>query len=99
MRAYQAYRQPDLDLAFWRTASGFEVDIVAGELDLAIEVKAGSRVHDGDLRGVRALADEHTVRRLIVVSLETQPRTAAGGIEVLPWRLFLERLWAGELGV
>lgn len=99
LRAYQAYRQPDLDLAFWRTASGFEVDIVAGELDLAIEVKAGSRVHDGDLRGVRALADEHTVRRIVVVSLETQPRTAAGGIEILPWRLFLERLWAGDLGV
>jgi predicted AAA+ superfamily ATPase len=99
LRAYQAYRQPDLDLAFWRTASGFEVDFVAGELDLAIEVKAGSRVHDGDLRGMRALADEYTVRRLVVVSFETQPRTAAGGIEVLPWRLFLERLWAGDLGV
>ena len=99
LRAYQAYRQPDLDLAFWRTASGFEVDIVAGDLGLAIEVKAGSRVHDGDLRGLRALADEHTVRRLVVVCLETQPRTVTGAIEVLPWRLFLERLWAGDLGV
>ncbi len=99
LRAYQAYRQPDLDLAFWRTASGFEVDFMAGELDLAIEVRAGSRVHDGDLRGVRALAGEHAVRRLVVVSLETEPRTVAGGIAVLPWRHFLERLWAGDLGV
>lgn len=99
LRAYQAYRQPDLGLAFWRTASGFEVDFLAGELDLAIEVKAGSRVHDGDLRGLRALGGEHAVRRLVVVSLESEPRTVAGGIEVLPWRLFLDRLWAGDLGV
>ncbi len=99
LRAYQAYRQPDLDLAFWRTASGFEVDFVAGDLDLAIEVKAGTRVHDGDLRGLRALADEHVVRRRVVVCLETQARVVTGGIEVLPWRLFLDQLWAGDLGV
>jgi predicted AAA+ superfamily ATPase len=99
LRAYQTYRQPDLELRFWRTAAGHEVDFIAGDLDLAIEVKGGSRVHDGDLRGLRALAEEGRVRRRVVVCLETEPRRLSDGIEVLPWRVFLARLWSGELDV
>jgi len=99
LRAYQAYRAPDMELSYWRTASGYEIDVIVGDLDLAIEIKSGNRVHDGDLRGLRAIAEEHRIRRRIVVCLESAPRTLADGIEVLPWRHFLERLWAGDLGV
>jgi predicted AAA+ superfamily ATPase len=99
LKAYQAYRQPDMDLRYWRTASGYEVDFVLGNLDVAIEVKGGTRVHDGDLTGLRALGEEHRIRRAVVVSLERQSRTLAPGIEVLPWRMFLARLWDGDLGV
>jgi predicted AAA+ superfamily ATPase len=98
LKAYQAYRQPDLDLYFWRTAGGHEVDFILGDLDVAIEVKGG-RVHEGDFSGLRALGQEHRVRRSIVVSLEREPRTAQGGIEVLPWETFLRQLWGAELGV
>src|SRR5206468_8149368 len=62
LKAYQAYRQPDLDLYFWRTAGGHEVDFILGDLDAAIEVKGG-RVHEGDFGGLRALGEEHRVRR------------------------------------
>ncbi|MBI4700570.1 MAG: hypothetical protein HY744_05305 [Deltaproteobacteria bacterium] len=61
-----------------------------------IEVKASARVHDGDLRALRALAEEHRVRHRIVACLEREPR-AVGGIQVLPWRMLLERLYAGEI--
>ena len=86
-------------MRFWRTASGYEVDYIAGDLDLAIEVKGAGRVHDGDLRGLVALAEEARVRRRVVVCLEAEPRRLGDGIEVLPWRIFLARLWAGDLGV
>jgi predicted AAA+ superfamily ATPase len=99
LKAYQAYRQPDLDLFFWRTASGYEVDFIAGNLDLAIEVKGAGRVHEGDTSGLRALREEYRVKRCVVVCLERKPRTMAPGIEVLPWELFLQRLWNGDLGV
>jgi hypothetical protein len=29
--------------------------------------------------------------------MERTPRKLADGIEVWPWQLFLERLWAGDL--
>lgn len=99
LKAYQAYRQPELDLRFWRTASGYEVDFVLGEFDLAVEVKGSARVHDGDLRGLRALREEHHLKRAVVVSLERQPRTLADGIAVLPWTVFLQQLWGDDLGL
>jgi predicted AAA+ superfamily ATPase len=99
LRAYQAYRAPDLEIRFWRTASGQEVDFILGDMRLAIEVKGGARVHDGDLRGLRTLAEESRARKSIVVCLEREPRNVAPAIEILPWRRFTERLWGDELGL
>jgi predicted AAA+ superfamily ATPase len=93
---YRRYRAPDLPLAFWRTSTGREVDFLVGDIDLAVECKSAARVHDGDLVGLRALAEEQEFRHRIVVSLESEPRRLDDGIEVLPWDIFLDRLWAGE---
>lgn len=99
LKAYQAYRNPDLEIAFWRTASGIEVDFIVGEMELAIEVKASRRVHAGDVRPLLALAEEHRVRRSVIVSFEAEPRRVDRTVEVLPWRSFLQRLWSGDLEV
>lgn len=96
---YRRYRAPDLEVRFWRTSTGQEVDFVLGAMSAAIEVKGASRVHDGDLRGLRALRDSHSVKRAVLVCLEKEPRVVAPKIEVLPWRAFVERLWAGDLAV
>jgi len=96
LRAYQAYRQPDLPITFWRTAAGQEVDFILGDKELAIEIKGSARVHDGDLRSLAALKEDGPVRRCVIVCLEDELRRLFRGLEVLPWRLFLQRLWAGE---
>ena len=97
LRAWRAYRDPEATIAFWRTSTGREVDFIVGDMELAIEVKAGSRVHDGDLRNLRALAEERPVRRRVVVCMESEPRVV-DGIEILPWRRFLESLWSEGMG-
>lgn len=97
VKAYQAYRNPDLPIAYWRTAAGQEVDFILGEKDLAVEVKGAARVHEGDLRGLRALREDGPVGRSILVCLEGEPRKISRDLEILPWRLFLERLWGGDL--
>lgn len=99
LRAYQAYRNPDLPIAFWRTAGGHEVDFLLGEKDLAIEVKGSARVHEGDLRALRALREDGPVRHRVIVCLEEEPRILESGIEVLPWQMFLHRLWDGDFGL
>lgn len=98
LKAYQAYRNPELDLYFWRTSTGLEVDFILGAMEVAIEVKGSARVHKADFKGLKALCEEQEVNRTIVVSLESAPRKTESGIEVLPWQHFLELLWSGELG-
>jgi uncharacterized protein len=98
MKAYQAYANPELDLHYWRTSTGLEVDFILGEMQVAVEVKAG-RVHDGDLAGMKTLLSECRLKRAVVVSMETQRRTIQDRIEVLPWREYLAELWSGALGV
>jgi uncharacterized protein len=99
LKAYQAYRNPELDIRYWRTSTGFEVDFILGDMNAAIEVKGSQRIHSKHTRGLRALMEEHTVGRTIIVSLEQEPRKLDPSIEVLPWQVFLEVLWSGELGV
>lgn len=96
LRAYQAYKKPDLPIYFWRTSTGQEVDFILGELDLALEIKGSSNVHEGDIRPIAALIDDAPVKKAVIVSLDKQHRILERGIEVLPWRMFIERLWSGE---
>ncbi len=74
LKAYQAYRNPELDIRYWRTSTGFEVDFILGDMNVAIEVKGSRRVHSTHTRGLRALLEEHTVKRAVIVSLEKQSR-------------------------
>ena len=78
---------------YWRSKSQFEVDFVVGEL--AVEVKAKKAVSHRDLRGLRALREENRLSHYVLVSLEPMARRV-DGIDILPWREFLTRLWGGE---
>jgi predicted AAA+ superfamily ATPase len=96
LRAYLDYRRLDLDLTFWRTHAGHEVDFVVGD-DIGIEVKASRRVTPRDTKGLVAVGEETRLRRKIMVSTEPRERTTDEGVLVLPVRTFFERLWGDEL--
>jgi hypothetical protein len=50
------------------------------------------------LRGLRELSAEHPrVKKRFVVSLDSQMRRTEDGIEVLPYGVFAQRLWQGDL--
>lgn len=98
LTAHIAYRELDLPLAYWRVASGIEVDFVVGDLALAIEAKASERISADHLRGLRSIAqDQPRLRRRIVVCLEPKRRKTDDGIEILPVASFLEELRNGRL--
>ncbi len=96
LKAYLDYRRLDLDLAFWRTHAGHEVDFVIDGA-VAIEVKASHRVSDGDLKGLRALAEETTLKTRMVVSMEPRERRTDDGIAIVPVAQFFEELWEGRI--
>ena len=97
LSAYRAYRNPGMQLAFWRLAGGTEVDFVVDDFRLALEAKATRRVHSDHLKGLREVAVDHRVQRRAVVSLDERPRRTDEDIDVLPWRTFTAQLWAGDL--
>ncbi len=81
-------------LCYWRSKSGFEVDFILAD-KTAIEVKAKPNVASRDMRGIQALKQEALLKNYLVVSLEDAPRRHEG-IDILPWRLFLENLWGNQ---
>jgi len=95
--AYLAYVGKDRALAYWRTSSGFEVDLIVGAMDLAIECKSARELRAADLKGLRALRQEHAPRRSLVVCRTQTRRRTEDGIEIMPWHAFCEELWAGDL--
>jgi predicted AAA+ superfamily ATPase len=97
LAAYRAYRGFAFELAYWRLASGIEVDFVIDDLRLAVEAKATTRVHADHLRGLRELRADHRVGKRVVVSMEQRPRRTDDGIEILPAGTFGQRLWADDL--
>jgi predicted AAA+ superfamily ATPase len=97
VRAFLNYRGLDFPLCYWRTSSGFEVDLIVGNMLLAIECKSSRTVRSNDLKGLRALADEHPGGSRLLVSRVETARKTEDGIEIMPWQAFCTELWNGGL--
>ena len=98
LSAFIDYREWDGAIAYWRLAGGTEVDFVLGDMRLAIEAKATSRITRDHLKGLRSLTVDHAdVGRRVVACLEPRARRTEDGIDILPAEAFVRRLWEGEL--
>ena len=99
--AYRGIKQKRFDIHYWRTKTGLEVDFILGNAEIAIEIKISTQVHAEDLRGLKAFCEEHPHTKAIVVSQDAAPRKLILKnrliITILPWRYFLEQLWATEV--
>lgn len=94
--AYRHYSKIEFPITFWRTASGSEVDLILGDADVAIEVKSSTNIGDRP-KGLHLFHEEHKCRKSFVISMEHRPRKISSKITVLPWQVFCERLWAGDI--
>lgn len=72
------------------------MDFILGDHEVAIEVKSTDKVQSHHLKGLKAFSEEYAVKKLIVVSTDTLEKKI-GDIHILPWKIFLEKLWAGEI--
>ena len=95
--AYRSYQEKDFRMAFWRTKDGHEVDFVLEDGLVAIECKGTSTLSSSDFKGIKAFVEEHKPQKAIIVCQERVPRKREDGIEVLPWKIFLQKLWGGKL--
>lgn len=94
--AYIGYFRPLQNLSYWRTSSGYEVDAIIGNAEVAIEIKSSGEVQSHHTKGLKAFSEEFPDCRLTLVSLDKYPHRI-NNIEVYPVSEFLKRLWNGDL--
>lgn len=96
LRAWLSYTESDEGLAYWRTYSGQEVDVIIGDARVAIEIKSSEEVQSRHLKGLKAFAEENPEARLMIVSLDPIERKI-GNIECIYVFNFFHQLWNGGL--
>lgn len=97
LRAYLSYRHSNRQLSYWHTQDNkYEVDVVIGNAEVAIEVKSSKSVTSSDTRGLRVFGEEYPNAKLILLSQEERPRLH-NNIEIWPVGLFLKRLWEDKM--
>lgn len=96
--AYLSYNNKDNALSYWHTYTNQEVDAVLGDAKVAIEIKSSTQVHPRQLSGLKAFKEEHPDARLVMVSLDAQPRLL-NGVEIYPANVFLQKLWLHEFEI
>jgi predicted AAA+ superfamily ATPase len=94
--AHSHYSDLNYPVYYWRTASQLEVDVILGDNEVAVEVKSSSMVNSRHLKGLKSFAEEYKVKKMLVVSTDPYPRQI-DEITVLPWQLFLQQLWEGQI--
>ncbi len=95
VKAFLDYNGRDESINFWRTNRGVEVDFVIGG-SIAIEVKSSGMINEKHIKGLTTLAEEHPLKRMIVVSRDSEKRII-GNIEIYPVKTFLDALWNHEI--
>ena len=94
--AHSKYSDKKYLISYWRTTSQKEVDFILGDHEVAVEIKGTDNIQSRHLKGLKSFSEEYAVKKLIIVSNDPVARKI-GNITVLPWKLFLERLWSGEI--
>lgn len=99
--AYLSTIQQRIDIQYWRTKTGLEVDFILGDATVALEVKISETVHQQDIKGLIAFCEEHPATKAIVISQDKRARQIIINdmlsISVMPWTQFLIKLWNGEI--
>lgn len=94
--AYMDYNCYDNALSYWHTNGGYEVDLILGNADVAIEIKSAEEVQSRHTRGLKAFLEDFPKTRPIIVSMD-RSRRLLNGIEVIPVYEFLKMLWDGKI--
>ncbi len=99
VRTYLSYHGYDKQIVgpfYWRTVDKYEVDCLISN-EVAIEIKASKSIKSHHLGGLIALQEEKIFKKYFIISQESNERVTETGIYILPWQIFLKRLWNKEI--
>lgn len=86
------YRRKNLQLNFWRSNTGLEVDLIISKgkkIYAAVEIKSGKSLKMCDINGLTQFLDEHPGVPGFAVTTDSRSRKLSERITVMPWKQFL----------
>jgi len=95
LRSYLSYKRLNEPLHYWRSTHQHEVDFIIDDR-IAIEVKATKKITPQDLKNLQYLGEEKIFQKFYLISQDSI-ESKHGSIHCLPWKVFMERLWADEI--
>jgi predicted AAA+ superfamily ATPase len=96
LKAYQLLNRADWDLEFWRSHKKDEVDFILGKGEVIIEVKSSSKPKNEHFYGLKKFKSEYKCKRSILVG-HFKEKSIVDEIEIYPWKMFLDELWANQI--
>jgi uncharacterized protein len=96
IRAYLSYKRKKIQLSYWRSVHGYEVDFLMGR-QTAVEVKASQKISQRDFKGLKALEEEKVFKNYVLVS-QDPVNTRENHFQALFWEDFLKDLWEDKFG-
>jgi predicted AAA+ superfamily ATPase len=96
VRAFLSYTRKNIRMYYWRSTSQFEVDLILNN-QWGVEIKSTASIKDKHLKGIRALKEEGNIQNFAAVSCDRYERRTQDNITIFPWKLFLEKLWNGDI--
>ncbi len=94
--AWLDYSSSTDELTYWRTNTGYEVDIIIGNGKIAIEIKSCAEAKTRHIKGLKAFKEEFPEVRMIIVTFDKYQRIM-NDVEVFPAEMFLKALWDGKI--
>lgn len=94
--AHSNYTNKEYPIAYWRTSSNIEIDFVLGDHEIAIEVKSSKQIINRHLKGLNQFMNEYSVKKAILICMEPNHRKV-GNVDILPWSVFIDKLWSDEI--
>jgi len=95
IRAYLSYTRKKIQLSYWRSTHGYEVDFLLGR-EVAVKVKASKKISQRDFKGLKALKEEGIFKTYIMVS-QDPVNTKDDDFQALFWEKFLDDLWSDRI--
>lgn len=100
VRAYLSYSGKRYPLFFWSSPDRVEVDLFLETQKgfVAIEIKSTARWDKRFNKGLHRIREEMGKNQVKAIGITSGEREALiDGVEILPFGIFLKRLWAGEI--
>ena len=96
VRAYLSYTRKNIKMCYWRSTSQFEVDLILNN-QWGVDIKSTASIKDKHLKGIRALKEEGDIQNFAAISCDRFERKTRDNITIFPWKIFLRKLWNGEI--